>query len=191
MTALAENELRIYTIGHSTLAWDAFVTLLQAFQIEKLIDVRSMPGSRYVPHFNQETLSVALAREDIAYGHIPNLGGRRKSANPQDAAHMQGWKNSSFRNYAAYTLTPDYEAGLRELLAEAKKRRVCIMCAESVPWRCHRLLISNTLFARGISVFHIMGKEQCPAHTWNRYGAYAEIHGEKVLYPPLEGGYSK
>lgn len=174
--------MQIYTIGHSTLEFGEFAAALQSFGVQKLIDVRSIPGSRYVPQFNREQLADLLAGEGIAYAHFPKLGGRRKGR-PGDFEAVSGWKNSSFRNYAAYTLTEDYEEGIAELLAEAQAQRVCIMCAESVPWRCHRLLVSNTLYQRGVKVTHIMGPGKAMAHEWNRYGARAVLRGSAVIYP--------
>lgn len=175
--------MKIFTIGHSHLDFSLFVSVLKSFHIEKLIDVRSMPGSRHVPQFNQETLSFELEKEKIEYVHFPKLGGRRKGSCKDDDERVNGWKNHSFQNYASYTMTPEYEEGIEELLAEAKKKSVCIMCAESVPWRCHRLLISNTLVSKGVEVFHIMSKRQYLLHELNRYGAHAEIHDGKVIYP--------
>lgn len=175
--------MRIFTIGHSSLDLDTFLGLLASFGVRALVDVRSMPGSRYVPQFNREALSLELPQKQIAYLHFPQLGGRRKSSREEDRRPVEGWKNSSFRNYASYTMTGEYEEGIDALIAEARDKPVCIMCAESVPWRCHRLLIANTLVSRGVDVVHIMGEGKSVSHALGLYGAPPEVDGKKVIYP--------
>ncbi len=175
--------MRIYTIGHSNITLEKFVQCLQSFDIQKLIDVRSHPGSRYVPCYNKENLMQTLPAMQIEYSHFPQLGGRRKSCNLEDYDLVEGWKNTSFKNYASYTLTREYEEGIHALIKEAKHHNICIMCAESVPWKCHRLLISNTLTLRGLEVFHIMDKGECILHSLNKYGAKAEDKKGKLIYP--------
>lgn len=174
--------MRIYTIGHSTTDFEKFCNILKHFEIQKLIDVRSYPGSRYVPKFNKENLEIELPLRQIDYMHFSQLGGRRKSS-AQFECFVGGWKNASFKNYAAYTLTDKYEEGIAELLKIAQNKTVCIMCAESVPWKCHRLLISNTLTIKGVEVFHIMDENQLLLHELNKYGAKSLNSNGKVIYP--------
>lgn len=177
--------IQLYTVGHSTTDFKKFCDILKSFRIEKLIDVRSYPGSRYVPDFNKENLEVELPKRQIDYTHFRNLGGRRKSCCKDDYSLVEGWKNQAFQNYASYTLTEEYEEGIKRLIDAAKLQTVCIMCAESVPWKCHRLIISNTLASKGIEVFHIVG-ENCIPHELNRFGAKAVLKDGKVLYPKAE-----
>lgn len=176
--------MRIYTVGHSSLDISKFCKILKSFGIEKIIDVRSYPGSRYVPQFNKETLGDEFKKEGIEYEHFSKLGGRRKSCSI-DNTLIEGWKNESFRNYASYTLSDEYEEGINELIEEGKKKTVAIMCAESVPWKCHRLLISNNLTNKGVEVIHIMGEGQSEMHQMNKYGAKTEKREGKIIYPEI------
>lgn len=178
--------MKIFTIGHSTRSIDEFIKLLKENEIKLLADVRSHPGSRHVPWFNKESLEIILKYNDIEYCHLNILGGRKKSYDNSHYSLVSGWKNASFLNYASYTLTPEYESGIQQLLSEAAHKKTAIMCAESVPWRCHRLLISNTLFARGVEVHHIMDPHSTITHALNKYGAPATIQNGKVLYPSSE-----
>lgn len=177
--------MKIFTIGHSTHTIDDFINLLKESNIELLIDVRSYPGSRYVSWFNKENLETVLTDNNIEYCHMNILGGRKKSCAQKHVSLVNGWKNKSFLNYASYTLTDEYEKGITELIKRATQKQVAIMCAESVPWRCHRLLISNTLFAKGMDVYHIVSSNNIIKHSLNKYGAFAIIKDEKVLYPML------
>ncbi len=175
--------MQIFTIGHSVTKFDDFYNILKAFKIDRLFDVRSHPGSRYVPQYNKEDLAIELKKHGIDYVHFRKLGGRRKSNNQVDYTLVDGWRNQSFRNYASYTLTEEYNEGIKELISEASKDTICIMCAESVPWRCHRLLISNTLSNLGIEVIHILDKEHVIIHQLNKYGANAVSKDGKIIYP--------
>ncbi len=178
--------MKIFTIGHSTRSIVEFIDLLKENSIKMLVDVRSHPGSRYVPCFNKENLEIILKYNNIEYCHLTILGGRKKSYDNSHYSLVNGWKNASFLNYASYTLTPEYEKGIQQLLAIASHKNTAIMCAESVPWRCHRLLISNTLFAKNIEVHHIMNSHTTIKHELNKYGAFAVIKNNKVLYPATE-----
>ena len=142
----------IWTIGHSTRTLDDFLGLLQRERIERLVDVRAFPVSRRYPHFDREPLSVSLAGRGIAYRHAPELGGRRTA--PKDA-QPSAWRNSGFRGYAHYMTTPAFAAAIAELKRDANRQRCAIMCAEAVPWRCHRNLIADALVAAGDTVLHI------------------------------------
>lgn len=174
--------MKIFTIGHSTLSIDDFIGLLKENKIEMVVDVRSHPGSRYVPWFNSERLKASLVESGIKYCHMSVLGGRKKSCVKEHFALVRGWENESFLNYASYTLTDDYEKGIDELIEKSTQKQSVVMCAESVPWRCHRVLISNTLLARGVDVYHIMNNGVIK-HSLNKYGAFAVIEKGKVLYP--------
>jgi uncharacterized protein (DUF488 family) len=142
----------VWTIGHSTRALDDFLALLTREDIEHLVDVRAFPMSRRYPHFNRESLLSSLAAHNISYRHAPELGGRRTA--PKDSA-PSAWRNSGFRGYAWYMTTPEFAAALAELRDDASHKRTVIMCAEAVPWRCHRNLIADALVAGGDSVLHI------------------------------------
>ncbi len=169
----------ILTIGHSTLPIETFVKIIQAHGVEQLADVRTIPKSRHNPQFGSEALASELERNGIAYQHLPGLGGLR---HPKKDWINNGWKNASFRGYADYMQTPDFDRSLRELIAFAKTRRTVIMCAEAVPWRCHRSLIADALVARGVLVEHIMNAKSRRAHTFT---SFANIDGDRVTYPGL------
>jgi uncharacterized protein (DUF488 family) len=157
------KELSIWTIGHSTLSIEDFIGALSSFAIQALADVRSYPGSRRYPQFNKESLRNALAAAEIEYLHLPELGGRRR-ARP-DSTNM-AWRNETFRGYADYMETQEFEAGINRLLSIAAERRTAIMCAEAVWWRCHRSLISDYLKAEGIRVIHILGAGKSQEHPF-------------------------
>lgn len=174
---------RVWTIGHSTRTAEAFAGLLRGEGIELVADVRSYPGSRTNPQFGRATMRGWLDDTGIGYRHLAALGGRRnkQDADPEINA---GWHNAAFRNYADYTRTPAYEDGIAELLDLAGGRRVACMCSEALPWRCHRLLIANTLTARGVKVRHIMGDHEVETHELGRWGAPPRVHDDgTVTYP--------
>jgi uncharacterized protein (DUF488 family) len=155
----------IFTIGHSTRTIAEFVELLRQVNVDLLIDVRSMPGSRAMPQFNIETLPDVLSAEGIGYRHLPSLGGRRSHRKGAPPSTNTLWRVAAFRNYADYAETEEFRAGLDELLVLASEHRCAIMCAEAVWWRCHRRIITDYLLARGISVEHIMGLGKVTAAT--------------------------
>lgn len=144
---------RIFTIGHSTRPLEEFVGLLKREGVTHLADVRAFPFSRRYPHFNGEALAPELSASGISYTHYPELGGRRR-ARPD--SRNTAWRNASFRGYADYMETPRFAAAVDALVEEAGQRPTAIMCAEAVPWRCHRTMISDALTARGIEVIHIL-----------------------------------
>lgn len=152
-----------YTIGHSSVSWREFATNLKDHKIDCLVDVRSYPGSRRVPHFNKETMGTDLAPYGIDYYHIAKLGGRRrKSALSPDVNSW--WTHISFHNYADYAQSPEFAEGMRELLALQKTyERIAYMCSESVWWKCHRRIITDYLLADGHAVTHIIGAKETPA----------------------------
>jgi uncharacterized protein (DUF488 family) len=171
----------IFTIGHSTLPIDKFLDMLEAHGIQQLVDVRTIPKSRRNPQFGQDQLAASLEQHGIRYLHLPGLGGLRHAR--KDSINT-GWKNASFRGYADYMQTPAFGENLSKLIELAGP--TAIMCAEAVPWRCHRSLIADALTARGITVEHILSATSRKSHT---YTPFARIEGESVTYPglPLTG----
>jgi uncharacterized protein (DUF488 family) len=146
----------VYTVGHSTRTAEELVGLLAAHGVELLVDVRRFPGSRRHPQFGRDALAAALAEAGIEYRHEEALGGRR-SSEAGAASPNTAWRNDAFRAYADYTATPPFRRAVWRLMADAESRRVVIMCAEAVPWRCHRRLITDALLARGVAVLDILG----------------------------------
>jgi uncharacterized protein (DUF488 family) len=158
-----KDELQIWTLGHSTRSAEEFGRLLQIHQIRTLVDVRSFPGSRRYPQFNKSSLQEFLPTINVEYVHAPRLGGRRK---PSAKSHNSAWKNASFRAYADYMETAEFEEGIRDLIAIARKDSTAIMCAESLWWRCHRSLIADYLKAAGVSVVHILDEKKTEMHPF-------------------------
>ena len=144
-------------------------------------DVRTVPRSRHNPQFNRETLPQALKTVGLGYVHLPGLGGWRS---PRADSPNQGWRSPAFRGYADYMLTPEFEQHLEALVELARRARVALMCAEALPWRCHRSLIADALLVRGIDVEHIMGRESSQPHRLN---PMARVEGRRLTYPPPEG----
>ncbi|MGI8546309.1 MAG: DUF488 domain-containing protein [Gemmatimonadaceae bacterium] len=163
MTRLAETRKAplvsptIFTIGHSTRTMVEFVALLKQVNIELLVDVRSIPRSRTTPQFNRDVMPESLGLEGIGYQHLPSLGGRRHHPKGAPPSNNTFWRVLAFRNYADYSETDAFRAGLDELLALGREHRCAIMCAEAVWWRCHRRIITDYLLIRGVPVEHIMG----------------------------------
>ena len=169
----------LYTVGHSTRPLESFVEMLTAHDVAVLADVRTVPRSRHNPQFNQETLPDAPRAAGIRYVALPRLGGLRhglKAGSPNT-----GWRNESFRGYADYMLTDEFEEGLSELISIARREPTAIMCAEAVPYRCHRSLISDALGARGIEAREISSKFRAAPH---RMTPFARVEGGRVTYPP-------
>ena len=167
----------IFTIGHSNRPLDTFVALLQKNGIELVVDIRLIPKSRANPQFEGPRLRRALSRAGIKYLHEPLLGGRRHARKDSPNA---GWKNASFRGYADYMATEDFARGLRSLLNRAADRTTAIMCAEAVPWRCHRMLVSDALKRSGVRVRHIIGSGTPSAH---RYTPFLRVKKGVLMYP--------
>lgn len=164
----------IFTIGHSTRTLDELVALLREHDVARLADIRRYPGSRRYPHFSREALEQSLPALRIAYEHFPDLGGRRK---PSATSRNMYWENEQFRAYADYMATPEFRAAVERLLASDQV--TAYMCAEAVPWRCHRNLLSDELVRRGIEVIHIMGPHSANRHELNRN---ATIEGDHLVY---------
>ncbi len=165
------------TIGHSNRSIEDFVAMLRAHEVDLLIDVRTVPRSRYNPQFNVENLPRSLQEAGIAHLHMPELGGLRH-ARPDSI--NTGWRNASFRGYADYMQTPEFEAGIAKLLEVSEGRRAAVMCAEAVPWRCHRSMIADALTARGELVEHIMSETKRSPHAMTKF---ARVEGTCVTYP--------
>jgi uncharacterized protein (DUF488 family) len=167
----------LYSIGHSTRAIEDLIAALQAHSIETLVDIRSIPMSRRLPHFNRESLEKSLREEGIRYLWMKDLGGRRKKsleASPNIALH-----NDSFRNYADYMLSPEFEQAMAELVGLAKQSRTAYMCAERVYFKCHRMLVSDWLVAHGNEVLHIDNEKPAKPH---KMMAEARIEDGRVIY---------
>jgi len=178
-TSALKQKSKIYTIGHSTRPIDEFISMLKNFHVRKLFDVRTIPKSRFNPQYNKENLAKSLANEKIDYEHMPGLGGLRQA---QKDSINNGWRNASFRGFADYMQTESFENSIQELIKEAQKKTVAIMCAEAVPWRCHRSLIADALLFRGLDVKDIMGAQKETIHKMN---PMAKIEKGKIYYPEL------
>lgn len=176
----------VFTIGHSTRAAEELLALLAGQRVEVLVDVRRFPGSRRHPQFSRDALAAALAGAGIQYMHEPDLGGRRK-ARP-DSPHT-AWRVEAFRGYADHLETPEAQAALERLIELAAERRAAILCAEAVPWRCHRRLISDALTARGVEVRHILGAGRTETHQIDPNARVLE-GGRRLVYsgPPEAQG---
>ena len=167
----------MFTIGHSTRTLEELVGILKAHGVGTLVDVRTVPRSRRVPWFNAETLGGDLGRVGIGYVPMGELGGLRKAR--ADSMNT-GWRNASFRGYADYMQTPAFEAGVERLIEIASSGPTVIMCAEAVPWRCHRSLIGDAMIARGWRVVDLMGEKSAKPHKLTEF---ARVEGTKVTYP--------
>ena len=167
----------ILTVGHSTRSFEELVTILRAHGVERLIDVRTIPRSRQNPQFNREVLSNALHNRRLSYRHMKALGGLRHAH--ADSINA-GWRNASFRGYADYMQTAAFEKALARLIELAKQKPTAIMCAEAVPWRCHRSLIADALTARGYEVRDIMSVTSAKLHKLN---PMARVQGQQITYP--------
>ena len=171
----------LYTVGHSTRELTDFLALLAAHRIERIVDVRRYPGSRRHPHFGSQALAASLADVGVAYRHAPELGGRRRAAGDSENLF---WRSDSFRAYADYMATPEFRRALAQTLDEAATERTAVMCAEAVPWRCHRNLISDAAVALSVDVAHIIDEAEPKPHVLNP-GARVRPDGV-VVYPAPE-----
>ena len=169
--------LIILTIGHSTHPVREFIHLLKAHRIKRLVDVRTVPRSRHNPQFNRSDLSHALHSSRLHYRYMPGLGGFRRAH--RDSLNT-GWHNSSFRGFADYMQTPEFRKNLDDLITLAKTERTVIMCAEAVPWRCHRSLIADALLARGVEVREITSVTRSQLHMLTPWG---EVNEMQITYP--------
>jgi uncharacterized protein (DUF488 family) len=172
--------VRVFTIGHSTRTLDELVALLRAFEILVLADIRTIPRSRHNPQFEGDALRKALRSRRLRYVQLPELGGLRGS---RGDSPNTGWRNASFRGYADHMLSEEFEAGLAKLRALSAEGRVVLMCAEAVPWRCHRSLVADALTVRGAKVEHIMSATRANPH---RLTPFARVEGKRLTYPPYQ-----
>jgi uncharacterized protein (DUF488 family) len=168
----------VFTIGHSTRPLQDFIDLIAGYEIELVVDVRSVPRSRRNPQFNRETFPAALRAAGIGYEHAADLGGFRRAG---PASPNAGWRNASFRGYADYMQTAAFIASLERVMELAQSRRLVLMCAEAVPWRCHRSLIADALVVRGIRVKEIVSAKRAQAHAVT---SFAQVDGTAITYPP-------
>jgi uncharacterized protein (DUF488 family) len=173
--------LEIWTVGHSTRSAGELVALLRAHAIERLVDVRTIPRSRRHPHFNREALPGFLGAVGIAYTHMGGLGGLR---HPRPDSLNTAWREAAFRGYADHMQTPEFAQDLQALIELAGPDRVAVMCAEAVPWRCHRSLLADALMARGVAVRHILAPDRAEPHALT---PTAHVEGTRVTYPARQG----
>lgn len=176
-SAIKKKKLTIFTIGHSTRRLDEFFELLRANGVKRVIDIRTIPRSRHNPQFSCDTLGPALHKSGIAYVHLKKLGGLRQA---KQASVNLGWHNASFRGFADYMETPEFAAGLARAIKLAEAKPSALMCAEAVPWRCHRSLVADALVVRGIQVQDIVGKSPPRPH---KLTPFARVHGVRITYP--------
>jgi uncharacterized protein (DUF488 family) len=168
----------VLTVGHSTRPLAEFIALLKEHSVARLIDVRTVPRSRHNPQFDRETLPAALAANGIGYEHVAGLGGFRRT---HPGSLNTGWRNVSFRGFADYMQTSEFAANLAGLIEEATRERIVLMCAEAVPWRCHRSLIADALMVHGIRVEEIINGTRRQVHALT---PFARVSGTVITYPP-------
>lgn len=167
----------IYTIGHSTRSIDEFVELLNKYHVKQLVDIRTVPGSRHNPQYSQKALEKSMKSNGISYTYMKDLGGLRHSN--KESINM-GWRNKSFRSYADYMQTLEFSTAIDDLISISKELPTVIMCAEAVPWRCHRSLVGDALLVRGVTVRDIIGLTSNPEH---KLTSFAKTDGANITYP--------
>lgn len=167
----------VYSIGHSTRSIKAFIDILHAYGIDQVIDIRTIPRSRHNPQFNKDVLAKSLKDSKIKYLHVPGLGGLRHAL--RDSLN-KAWRNASFRGFADYMQTEDFESALEKIIEISRHRRIVLVCAESVPWRCHRSLVADALLVRKIETVDIFSKKTSKKHTLT---PWARVRGKKITYP--------
>ncbi len=170
--------MTVYTIGHSTRQLEELVDILKHYEIQLLADVRSIPRSRYNPQFNSDSFANELEKRGIDYQHVSELGGLRHTTKNSPNT---GWRNAGFRGYADYMQTSEFKEALDYFLKQATNKTSVLMCAEAVPWRCHRSLLSDALLVRDAEVLHILDKEKIRPATITDF---AKIDGTYITYPP-------
>ena len=180
-----EPSPRVMTIGHSTHTLEEFIGLLPAHGVTCVVDVRTVPRSRHNPQFNRDSLPGSLKKAGLGYVHLPELGGLRHAK--RDSVNA-GWENASFRGYADYMQTTEFEKALDMLIELAKQDRIALMCAEAVPWRCHRSLIADALLVRGIHTEDILSVTRRQVHSLT---SFAKVQGTAITYPTETVGYAK
>lgn len=168
----------LYTLGHSTRSEQEFLELLTEHGIERVIDIRTVPGSRHNPQYGKQQMQRWLPAAGVEYMHMESLGGLRKTV--KDSVNT-GWRNPSFRGYADYMQTPEFAAAVDELVELAGQRPTAIMCAEAVPWRCHRSLVGDALLVRGVEPIDVIGPGSARDHKMTKFAA---VDGRRITYPP-------
>jgi uncharacterized protein (DUF488 family) len=171
----------IFTIGHSTLPIEDFIALLRVYRVEQLSDIRTAPRSRHNPQFNADSLARSLAASHIGYVAMPALGGLR---HPKRDSPNAAWRNKSFRGYADYMQTGAFAEAVEALIRMGRQKRTVIMCAEAVPWRCHRSLVADALEVRGVAVVEILSETSWRMH---KLTPFARVEGTEITYPPEQG----
>ncbi len=173
-----DAECTVLTVGHSTRPIEEFIALLTGHRVTQLVDVRTVPRSAHNPQFSGEVLPISLAAANIGYAHAPGLGGFRR---PSPDSPNAGWRNLSFRGYADYMQSAEFAENLVALIELARRDRVALMCAEAVPWRCHRSLIADALVVHGIAACEIVSPERLQPH---KLTSFARVSGVAISYPP-------
>jgi uncharacterized protein (DUF488 family) len=182
MMATQDSEPVVLTLGHSTRPLAEFIALLKAHAVTRLIDVRTVPRSRHNPQFDRDTVPTALAADAIGYEHVAGLGGFRRT---HPGSLNTGWRNVSFRGYADYMETSEFAEHLANLIEKARRERIVLMCAETVPWRCHRSLIADALVVQGLHVEEIIDGTRRQPHALT---PFARVSGTAITYPPDSPG---
>lgn len=172
-----DKNITVFTVGHSTRSLDEFLQLLKHYSINELIDIRTIPKSRHNPQFNEHEFAHFLRSHHIGYRHQKNLGGLR---HPHKDSVNTAWKNSSFRGFADYMQTEEFQKGLETLIKIAHEKNVVVMCAEALPWRCHRSLIGDALVLHEIDVEDIFSMTLCKPH---KLTPWAVVHKKTITYP--------
>jgi len=170
----------VYTLGFSNRTWEQTIQILEAFKIRRLVDIRTLPGSKHTPHFNLEHLKDGLPRARIEYIHMKSLGGLRKPV--KDSTLNAAWQNVSFRAYADYMQTPAFDAAVAELIQLLKEKTTVYCCTEAVFWRCHRQLVSDALLVRGYRIGHIFSAVKVEKHKLTKF---VKSDGTRLTYPSL------
>jgi uncharacterized protein (DUF488 family) len=169
-----------YTMGFSNRTWEQTLEILAAFEIRKLVDIRTLPGSKHTPQFNLQHMEAALPKAGVEYVHLKSLGGLRKPV--KDSAINSAWRNSGFRGYADYMQTPEFASALNELIRLLKEKTTVYCCTEAVFWRCHRQLVSDALVVRGFRIGHIFSKSKVEEHKLTEF---VRVDQERLTYPSL------
>ncbi len=168
----------IFTVGHSTLPIERFIALLKIYGVERLADIRTVPRSRHNPQFNGTAMADSLTAAHLEYVPMPALGGLRHT---RKESPNTGWRNKSFRGYADYMQTKEFQDGLDALIKMSHQKCVAIMCAEAVPWRCHRSLVADALNVRDVPAVEILSETSYRMH---KLTPFAHVEGLHITYPP-------
>jgi uncharacterized protein (DUF488 family) len=170
----------VFSLGHSTLPIQHFIALLETYGVKRVVDIRTVPGSRHNPQFGAAALARSLAASNLDYVHLKALGGLRR---PREGLRNAAWRNTSFRGYADYMQTAAFQDALEILMQMGREKRISMMCAEAVPWRCHRSLVADALLVRGVPVIEILSPSNYRAHPLT---PFAHVEGTQVTYPPAQ-----